>query len=128
MESERVVPDGRAFVQGYDADGFRIAGRQFRAPVIIVGRDVITLDGAGAGAVTLEALAPLRAAEPPVEILVFGQGAAADMLDPAFRAGLKEWGIVVEAMTTPAACRTFNLLAGENRNVAAVLVPTSGAG
>ncbi|MSP21162.1 MAG: hypothetical protein EXQ93_06565, partial [Alphaproteobacteria bacterium] len=35
---------------------------------------------------------------------------------------LKDVGIAVESMTTPAACRTFNVLAAEERRVAAALI------
>jgi uncharacterized protein len=38
-------------------------------------------------------------------------------------AGLRAHGIVVEAMTTGAARRTFNVLLAEDRHVAAALFP-----
>ncbi|PPR68246.1 MAG: hypothetical protein CFH02_01041, partial [Alphaproteobacteria bacterium MarineAlpha3_Bin1] len=38
------------------------------------------------------------------------------------RAGLREWGIVLEWMDTGAACRTFNVLLSEERACAAALI------
>ena len=40
-------------------------------------------------------------------------------LDPALRAALEAAGIGVEIMSTPSACRTYNVLLGEGRRVAA---------
>jgi uncharacterized protein len=39
------------------------------------------------------------------------------------RAALKAGGVGVEAMDTGAACRTYNVLLGEDRRVAAALLP-----
>ena len=46
-------------------------------------------------------------------------------LDRDLTAALKRSGIVADAMDTGAACRTFNVLAGEERRVAAAL-PAAG--
>jgi uncharacterized protein len=73
--------------------------------------------------VTLESLEPVLAAEPAVEILVLGAGARFAMVSPAFRQALRERGVAVESMATPAACRTFNVLLAEDRRVAAALIP-----
>ncbi len=72
--------------------------------------------------ITAESLAPVRAAAPAVEILVLGCGARFVMIPAELRASLKAAGIVVEAMDTGAACRTFNLLLAEDRRVAAALI------
>jgi uncharacterized protein len=44
---------------------------------------------------------------------------------PAFIAALDGAGIGVEPMNTPAAARTYNVLLGEGRRVAACLLPVS---
>jgi len=41
----------------------------------------------------------------------------------ALRAALRAAGIILEAMDTGAACRTYNVLVGEERRVAAALLP-----
>lgn len=61
-------------------------------------------------------------AELDVEVLLIGTGPrlrfpAPKLLQPLFRAG-----IGVEIMDTPAACRTYNILMGEGRKVAAALI------
>jgi len=71
----------------------------------------------------LAALEPLRTPPGPVpDILVVGTGARFALFAPELRRALREWGAVVEAMATPAACRTYNLLLAEERRVAAALI------
>ena len=45
------------------------------------------------------------------------------MAGAALRAAMKAGGIALEAMDTGAACRTYNVLLGEDRRVAAALLP-----
>ena len=56
------------------------------------------------------------------ELVIFGSGAQMRFVSPALLRGLIERGIGVETMDTPAACRTYNILAGEGRRVVAALL------
>ena len=56
------------------------------------------------------------------EIVFLGSGAAFRFPEPALLAPLYRAGIGVEVMDTPAACRTYNILMGEGRNVVAALI------
>ncbi len=64
--------------------------------------------------------APL--AELDCELVIFGSGKKLRFPDPAWLQLLMARGIGLETMDTPAACRTFNILAGEGRKVVAALV------
>lgn len=55
-------------------------------------------------------------------ILIIGTGEFMHYLPPEYYGELLNRGIGVEFMSTSAACRTYNALASENRNVAAALV------
>ena len=57
-----------------------------------------------------------------IEILLLGCGGQMELVDPALRAQLRNSGISIEPMDTGAACRTYNVLANENRKVAATLI------
>lgn len=59
--------------------------------------------------------------EPP-ELLVFGSGLRLRFPSPALVACLIERRIGIETMDTAAACRTYNILAGEGRRVVAALL------
>jgi len=50
-------------------------------------------------------------------------GPAIAPLPRPFREALEEAGIGVEPMSSPAACRTYNVLLGEGRRIAAALLP-----
>ena len=63
-----------------------------------------------------------RLADLSVELVVFGSGAHLRFIQPAWVSPLMQRGIGMETMDTFAACRTFNILAGEGRKVAAALV------
>lgn len=59
------------------------------------------------------------------EIIVFGSGAAFRFPHPGLTRALVAARVGMEVMDTPAACRTFNVLAGEGRRVlAAILLPS----
>lgn len=57
------------------------------------------------------------------EILLFGTGAQQRFPHPRLYRALTDAGIAVEFMTTPAACRTYNILVAEGRKVIAAVLP-----
>ena len=59
---------------------------------------------------------------PPPELVLLGSGTRLRFVAPALLRPLIEQRIGVETMDTPAACRTFNILAGEGRRVVAALL------
>jgi uncharacterized protein len=69
---------------------------------------------------TAEHFALLAGMKP--ELVIFGSGARLRFPPPAFLRGLMERRIGLETMDTLAACRTYNILAGEGRHVVAALL------
>lgn len=61
-------------------------------------------------------------AELETELVIFGSGARNRFPSPAWLQPLMARRIGLETMDTQAACRTYNILAGEGRNVAAALL------
>ncbi len=68
---------------------------------------------------TADDLGPLLKAEP--DILVLGTGSEIRFAPPKITFALARRGIGLEVMDTRAAARTFNVLLGEGRDVAALL-------
>lgn len=70
-----------------------------------------------------------RLAEPRPEVVLFGSGERLRFPPPRLLRALVERRIGVETMDTQAACRTYNILAGEGRQVVVALLiePPSGA-
>ncbi|MET3495875.1 Mth938-like domain-containing protein [Variovorax boronicumulans] len=63
------------------------------------------------------------------ELIIFGSGTRIRFPQPAWLQPLMAQRTGVETMDTPAACRTYNILAGEGRHViAALLVESPAAG
>jgi uncharacterized protein len=56
------------------------------------------------------------------ELVLFGSGQRLQFPQPVWLAGLANRRIGLEAMDTAAACRTYNILAGEGRHVVAALL------
>lgn len=56
------------------------------------------------------------------EMVLFGTGATLRFPHPGLTKSLTESGIGVEVMDTAAACRTYNILMAEGRQVAAALL------
>jgi uncharacterized protein len=62
-------------------------------------------------------------AQLPVELVIFGSGQRLRFVSPMLQKGLIQARMGFETMDTQAACRTYNILAGEGRQVAlAVLI------
>jgi uncharacterized protein len=61
-------------------------------------------------------------AELDVELVIFGSGERLRFPKPEWQVGLMQRRVGLETMDTQAACRTYNILAGEGRKVAAALI------
>jgi uncharacterized protein len=116
MRLNEIRLDGRRPVDGYGPGFFRIGGEVRRGPVLVLPSGVTGWGGYGE-------TAALAAAAAEVDVVLVGTGAAPAHLPEAFRATLEAAGIGVEAMASPAACRTYNLLLAEGRRVALALLP-----
>ncbi len=69
---------------------------------------------------TIEQLEDALAMKPG--ILLLGTGEVQTFPDPELMAAVMGLGIGLEVMNTAAACRTYNILASENRPVVAALI------
>ena len=70
----------------------------------------------------LEAAHFARLAEIGAELIIFGSGPRIRFPNPAWLQPLMARRTGVETMDTAAACRTYNILAGEGRHVVAALL------
>jgi uncharacterized protein len=111
----------RIFIESYGVQRFRIGGQVYTTPVLIVGDAVHAWAVASLDLLDIASLEPVVAIAP--EVLLIGCGARAAPLPKTVQAALRAVGIVADVMGTGAACRTFNVLVGEDRRVAAALIP-----
>jgi uncharacterized protein len=122
MDLTPLVPAGRQVIERYAASGFRVTGVIYHGPILVFPDRTMPWEGASTSAVTCESLAPVIE-HGGIQILLLGLGRAISPVSGTLRGGLRAAGIVLEAMDTGAACRTYNVLAAEGRQVAAALIP-----
>ena len=122
MELTPLVPAGRQVIERYGESGFRVAGVIYRGSVLVFPDRTLLWAAVNASDVTPESLAPVIE-HGGVQILLLGLGRGMHALPLTLRNALHAAGIVLEPMDTGAACRTYNVLVGEDRRAAAALLP-----
>ena len=122
MDVTPLVPQGRQIIEGYGNGGFRVTGAAYRGSLLVLPERTDAWPPAAIEDIDLASLEPVLAAEPPVEVLLIGCGAAMAFIDPDLRAAARARGVALEPMDTGAACRTYNILTLEDRRVAAALI------
>jgi uncharacterized protein len=122
VELTPLVQAGRQVIERYGASGFRVAGVVYHGSILVFPDRTEPWGAADASSVTFESLAP-TVEYGGVQILLLGLGRRMSAVPFALRAALRAAGIILEAMDTGAACRTYNVLLGEERRVAAALLP-----
>lgn len=113
---------GLQLVQSYGEGGFRVSGKRYEGSILILPDKTASWSIEDLADLTLPSLKPIMEAEPAVEILIIGCGPMFGLVPVTLREVLKSKKIGVETMDTGAACRTYNVLAGEGRRVAAALI------
>lgn len=117
------IPADRQVINAYGDGGFRISGKHWTEPVLVFPALTQPWAVTSFADLTIESLEPVFGAEPPVELLLIGCGPSIAFVPKDLRAAVKGRGVVIEGLDTGAACRTYNLLMGEGRRVAAALIP-----
>ncbi|MEO0943639.1 MAG: Mth938-like domain-containing protein [Pseudomonadota bacterium] len=102
-------------VDGYGPGFFRIGGKAHEAPLAVHAGGVTPWGG-------LEDDETLLALQ-GVDVLLVGMGPDIAHIPAPLRARLEEAGLGVEVMSSPQACRTYNVLLGEGRRVALAVLP-----
>jgi uncharacterized protein len=108
-------------VSGYGPDWIAVNGEKFKHSLVLALHSPPKDWGCASYAdLTEQHFGQL--ADSGAELIVFGSGSRLRFPKPEWLRTLMARRIGVETMDTQAACRTFNILASENRNVVAVLL------
>ncbi|QBX99556.1 hypothetical protein E2K80_01470 [Rhodophyticola sp. CCM32] len=118
MRLNEVQYDDSKPVDGYGPGFFRIGGVVIEGAVLLLPSGVSPWDG-------YDAPHPLLAAGDKIDVLLIGTGAEITHIPDALRHALEAAGIGVEVMSSPSACRTYNVLLAEGRRIGAALLPLS---
>lgn len=122
MDITPAVATGRQIIERYGDGRFQVSGQRLEGSVLVFPDRAERWPVTGMGDVSLDSLAPIRAAAERIDVLLLGTGRTFALLSADLRRELREAGIVVESMDTGAACRTYNILLLEERQVAAALI------
>jgi uncharacterized protein len=122
MELTLERPGDHLFVRSVSEAGIQVIDRLYSGPLILsTDRLLENWDVASPGEISEIHLQPIFDLGP--EVVLVGTGAAQIFLSPEIMMAFYRKDIGVEVMTTDAACRTFNVLASEGRNVVAAMLP-----
>jgi uncharacterized protein len=116
----------RPLIQSYGGNGFEVSGRRRQGSILVLPDGTRDWSVDSMGDLSLPSLSPIIDFEPAVELLIIGCGATFSLPPVTLRDVLRSKDIGVETMDTGAACRTYNVLAGEDRRVAAALMALRG--
>lgn len=116
MRLNEIVFNDAKPVEGYGPGFFRIGGQVIHGAVITAPSGTRTWSGFD----DVDALAALVS---ETDVIFIGTGAEIAHLPRGLRTQLEEAGVGVEAMASPAAARTYNVLLSEGRRVALAMLP-----
>ncbi|SFJ05932.1 Mth938-like domain-containing protein [Jannaschia pohangensis] len=113
--TETTFDDLRPF-DGYGPGFFRIGGEIVEGATLLHPKGLSSWRG-------YDDVASLVALSGDVDVVFVGTGAEIAHVPGALRDAVEGAGMGLEVMNTPAACRTYNVLVGEGRRVAAAVLP-----
>jgi uncharacterized protein len=115
----------KQLITGYGEGWVEINRVRFSSSLIIMPDSVESDFGIGGfDSLTAQHFEQLAGLKP--EVVLLGTGKNQRFIHPRLSQALTEAGIGVECMDTPAACRTYNFLMAEGRQVAALLIIEKG--
>jgi uncharacterized protein len=115
-------PGEHLFIRSVNAEGIKVVDEIYTAPIILSAQRVIP-DWPVTRVEDMEEphLEHILKLQP--EVVLIGGGEKQFFLSPRQMMFFYSRNLGVEVMTTTAACRTFNVLVSESRNVVAALIP-----
>lgn len=121
-EGERRFLPRVAPIDAYGTGGFRFAEMSHRGSLLCLPSGMHAWPVTSAAEFSAQAFEPVFAEADGIEILLVGTGPDVVFFPEALRWRFRDLKIVVDAMPTGAATRTWNVLLAEDRRVAAALI------
>jgi len=112
----------QALIDAHGGGGFRFAGLSHRGSLLCLPDGIWAWPVNDPAALSEEAFAGVFAQAGELDFFVFGTGAAPWIMPESLRVRFRAVQISLDAMTTGAAVRTYNVMLMENRRVGAGLI------
>lgn len=122
MDITPLPSKGRQTITGYGNSQFKVSGQVYTTPVLVFPDRTVLWDIKPNAPITLENLNVVIEEEGEIDLLIIGSGKTKAALPGKIHDRLRAIGIALEIMDTGAAVRTYNILAAEERRVAAALI------
>jgi uncharacterized protein len=113
---------GRYPIDAAGNGGFRFADMSHRGSLLVLASGIRAWPVTSIADVTPNILGPVFEEAASIDLLLIGTGLQPAFIDDAIRWRIREHSITMDAMTTMAAAKTYNILLGEGRRVAAALI------
>jgi uncharacterized protein len=127
------LPNGAGFfprqvgVDAYGNGGFRFADMSHRGSLLCLPSGMYGWDVETPSALTLESLSMVLERGNEIDVLLIGLGHDITAIDPAIRQAFRERNVIIEAVGTGGAVRTYNVLLAEQRAVAGAFIAVENA-
>jgi uncharacterized protein len=121
MKLHLTTAENHYLITGYSADFVEINKQRYVQNLIVMA-DKLILDWQATDFTSLTEAHFAQIIDLKPEVVLLGTGKKHQFLHPEMIQNLTKNGIPLECMTTAAACRTYNILMSEDRNVAAMLI------
>jgi len=122
VEFNLEVPENQFFIRSVSEQGIRVHNDLFNKPFIISGQRIVPeWNVTSVSDINEKNLQRIFEMKP--EVILIGTGNTQEFLPPATQVHFFRRNVGFEVMTTDAACRTFNVLVAEGRQVVAALLP-----
>ena len=112
----------RVGIDAYGNGGFRFANMSHKGSLLALPSGLYAFEYSQFNQISQETLKQVFAEAGDIEILLVGCGETLCLLPEDLRQSLRTHHISADPMSTGAAVRTYNVLASENRAVAAVFI------
>lgn len=125
MDVTPLIKEGQQIIQSYADGQFRVSSVAYDTAIVVYPhgtaewQNVKNFDD-----LNEESFAPLIEQAEDIDVVLLGTGAPMKFFDPKLKSALRKKGLVIDAMDTGAACRTYNVLMAEGRRVVAVMLPS----
>lgn len=117
-----IIPKNKKQIESYGAGGFKINGEKFSGSIFLTPNKVIELNIKSVSDFSEEIISKIENEIFSAEIILIGYGEQSNFLQPSIEKILRSQKISIEYMDTGAACRTYNILLSEGREIAAILI------
>ena len=112
----------QALIDAHGGGGFRFAGMSHRGSLLCLPDAIWAWPVQKPEEINRVSLERVFAAADGIDTLIIGTGTDVWLPPPALRGALRAVRVVLDAMQTGPAIRTYNIMIGERRRVAAALI------